>query len=758
MHDTFKTNDTLEHDSVEALGLVFDRLRTPAALVDRGWHPQNINASLKKLLEECEDAEGGQGSAETVLREFLKNVAGSPSQLASGEPRTTSLGQTELEISTEAVGRDHWVVELHDVSSHFKTAAEAARLRSALEGSQTPSMMVDRDLIITYVNEATRKLVQNNLDAFRRAFPGFDPDKLIGTCIDQFHTRPEHQRRILNDPRNLPFQADIQVGDLTFALNITAMVDPNGEYIGACLEWNDVTKARQETNRAASLFSMIEGASSYFMTCDKDRVINYANPAVVRMLSKYQDAFRTLFPGFDAQKLVGTCIDTFHERPEHQRRLLADTSRQPFQTELALGELEFGLNLTALFDGEGEHIGNAVEWADNNARAGYRREVERLIDSLKNGDLSVRGEVEKLDGQYQVMLQGINEVIDSITSPIQEALQVLQKLAEGNLTARVDGDYKGDHGLIKDALNTALENLEKSMHQFTEAADQISAASGQISSGSQSLAQGASEQASSLQEISSNLQEVNSMTKQNSANAQDARGLVENTRDVTKGGVDSMQKLSVAIERIKSSSDETAKIVKTIDEIAFQTNLLALNAAVEAARAGDAGRGFAVVAEEVRNLAMRSADAAKNTASLIDESVSNAAQGVAMNGEALGSLEEIQKQVDKVTVVMGEIAAASEQQEEGIEQVNSAVNQINQVTQQTAASAEESASTAEELSAQAEEMLGMVRRFEVSNSGGGASNKPMPRLNGATQGSFAAERPTIPMGDDSPESGLLNDF
>jgi methyl-accepting chemotaxis protein len=209
-----------------------------------------------------------------------------------------------------------------------------------------------------------------------------------------------------------------------------------------------------------------------------------------------------------------------------------------------------------------------------------------------------------------------------------------------------------------------------------------------------------------------------SMTKQNAANAKEARGLSEAARGSSDRGVDSMKRLSQSIDKIKASSDATAKIVKTIDEIAFQTNLLALNAAVEAARAGDAGKGFAVVAEEVRNLAMRSAEAAKNTANLIEESVKNAEGGVVLNAEVLKNLDEINGQIRKVSEVMAEIAAASDQQSQGIEQVNTAVEQMNQVTQQVAANAEESASAAEELSGQANELQSMVSQFQLGSTGG----------------------------------------
>ena len=348
---------------------------------------------------------------------------------------------------------------------------------------------------------------------------------------------------------------------------------------------------------------------------------------------------------------------------------------------------------------------------------GLVSETQTLVTGAEAGQLGQRGDAAKYEGAYHALVQSVNELLDAVVAPINEASAVLEQVAERDLTARVTGDYKGDYAKIKNAINTAVENLDESLTQVNAGAEQVTSASGQISSGSQALAQGASEQASSLEEVSSSLQEMASMTKQNAANAKEARSLTDGAKSGADKGAKSMARLSDAIDKIKASSDETAKIVKTIDEIAFQTNLLALNAAVEAARAGDAGKGFAVVAEEVRNLAMRSAEAAKNTARLIEEAVKNADGGVSINQEVLANLEEITTQVNRVSEVMAEIAAGSDQQSEGIEQITTAVEQMNQVTQQTAANAEESASAAEELSGQAEEMKSLVGQFQLSSAG-----------------------------------------
>ena len=250
--------------------------------------------------------------------------------------------------------------------------------------------------------------------------------------------------------------------------------------------------------------------------------------------------------------------------------------------------------------------------------------------------------------------------------------------------------------------------INRIIGSLTTGADQTTSAAGQVSASSQSLAQGASEQAASLEETTSSMEEMSSMTKQNSDNANQAKQLAETALASSQRGSEAMERMSAAIGDIKQSADETAKIVNTINEIAFQTNLLALNAAVEAARAGEAGKGFAVVAEEVRNLAQRSAEAARDTADLIEGSIKNSDDGVTISKEVAEALGEIADGNRKVNDLIAEIDAASAEQSQGIGQINQAMAQMDQVTQSNAASAEESASAAEELSAQAEELRRMV--------------------------------------------------
>jgi methyl-accepting chemotaxis protein len=271
--------------------------------------------------------------------------------------------------------------------------------------------------------------------------------------------------------------------------------------------------------------------------------------------------------------------------------------------------------------------------------------------------------------------------------------------------------------MISMGIITALKEISG---QMDEGAAQVSSAAGQVSSASQSLAEGASEQAASIEETSSALEEMSSMTRQNAENAGQADTLMKEANQVVHSANTSMEELTRSMQEISRASEETSKIIKTIDEIAFQTNLLALNAAVEAARAGEAGAGFAVVADEVRNLAMRAADAAKNTANLIESTVKKIGAGGELVARANEAFEEVARSTSKVGELVGEIAAASSEQAQGITQVNTAVSEVDKVTQQNAANAEESASAAEEMNAQAVQMKAVVKHL-LSLVGGGNS-------------------------------------
>ncbi len=385
-----------------------------------------------------------------------------------------------------------------------------------------------------------------------------------------------------------------------------------------------------------------------------------------------------------------------------------------------------------------------VKQAKDLAKAGNTAEATKVYEQMqgtlatafKNFD-KIREEIAKAAGLYQqATTQGfggcankqaeveglLNKIValnkEATTQAVDNATSASARSGVVMLTALVIGVVMAAFLGVFLALGITRP-INRIIAGLTEGAEQVASASGQVSGASQSLAEGATEQAAGLEETSSSLEEMSSMTKQNADNAQQANTLALEAKQAAGTGSESMGRMNAAILEIQKSSDETAKIIKVIDEIAFQTNLLALNAAVEAARAGEAGKGFAVVAEEVRNLAMRSAEAAKNTARMIEESVKNSQNGVDIATEVSKVLEEIVQSVGKTTDLVSEIAAASQEQAKGIDQVNTAVAQMDKVTQQNAANAEESASASEELSAQAESMKEIVGQLVTLVGGAG---------------------------------------
>jgi methyl-accepting chemotaxis protein len=517
-----------------------------------------------------------------------------------------------------------------------------------------PVVVMDRDFGIRYANRAAAGLT------------GLTQEQVVGAhCYDLFHaadcrTKECACARSMQENRQVTAQtvANPQAGRFEISYSGVPIRDTNGAVVGVMEIISDQTAVRQSERLARKQADYQAGEVQ----------------KVVENLAKLAEGDLS----------VETCLAE------------ADADTQAIRANFE--QIRHGLEETV------QAVGNLVS------------DAGALAQAAVAGDLSKRADASRHRGSYARIIEGVNATLDAVIVPLKEASGVLERVAGRDMTARMTGTYRGDLEQMKTSVCNAAENLDHALRQVAVASRQVAAAAQQIGKGSQALAQGTSEQASSLEEVSSSLQELAAMTRQNAGNTQEARKLAEHARSGANRGLDGMRRLSEAMTKIQSSSEATAKIVKTIDEIAFQTNLLALNAAVEAARAGDVGQGFAVVAEEVRSLAMRSAEAAKNTADLIEESVHNAASGVELNQTVHTQLEEITDQANKVEVVMAEIASGSEQQAGGIDQITAAVEQMNQLTQQNAANSEESASAAEELSGQAEELRTMLGQFHLGQA------------------------------------------
>jgi methyl-accepting chemotaxis protein len=336
-----------------------------------------------------------------------------------------------------------------------------------------------------------------------------------------------------------------------------------------------------------------------------------------------------------------------------------------------------------------------------------------LAQAAVEGRLQTRADASKHQGDYRKIVEGVNRTLDLVIEPVNETIAILKKMAEGDLTATMTGDYKGDFDILKTALNDTIDSINEILGQVTQAVEQVSAGSRQVSQASQSLSQGATEQASSLEEITSSVTEISSQTKRNTENAVQVNGLAKTAKADAEQGNVQMADLVSAMSDINKSAEEIRKIVKAIDDISFQINLLALNANVEAARAGKYGKGFAVVAEEVRNLAVRSAGSVKETTNMVDEAIGNIGRGNELVGVTAKQLSSIVDGSAKVAQLSEEVAIAGREQAQGLEQISTGLNQIDQVTQANTASAEESASASEELASQAQQLKGMIGRFKL---------------------------------------------
>lgn len=384
-----------------------------------------------------------------------------------------------------------------------------------------------------------------------------------------------------------------------------------------------------------------------------------------------------------------------------------------------IGKGDIPPKITDIYKGDFNEIKNNLNACIEAVNA-LVADANLLVEAAAEGRLNTRADAGKHGGEYRRIIQGFNNTLDAVIKPVNEAADCLKEMAKGNLDVAVTGDYRGDHNIVKEALNSTLSAINEILNQVTVAVDQVSAGSRQVSDSSQALSQGATEQASSLEEITSSAQEIAAQTRQNAENAVQANQLATQARTNAEKGNQQMGQMLKAMGEINESAANISKIIKAIDEIAFQTNLLALNAAVEAARAGKHGKGFTVVAEEVRNLAQRSAKAAKETAEMIEGSIKKTEVGTKIAEDTSRALEEIVAGATKVTDLIGEIASASKEQAEGIGQVNQGLGQVDQITQANTASAEESASASEELSSQALQLKQMLGRFRLRQQGMGA--------------------------------------
>jgi methyl-accepting chemotaxis protein len=477
----------------------------------------------------------------------------------------------------------------------------------------------------------------------------------------------------------------------------------------------DAVQSRLKAAAAAAqenvrIKNALDKCSTNVMIANADCEITYMNESVSSMLARNESDLRKALPNFDARKLIGANIDVFHKNPSHQRNMLAHL-RSTHRTQIKVGNLTFSLIANPIIDAAGKHVGTVVEWADRTQEVAVEQEVAEVVEGAAAGDFSRRIAIEDKAGFFLNLAKGMNNLMATSEAGLTDVARVFAGLVKGDLTQRIEGQYHGLFGKLKEDANSTGEQLSRIIGDVRSSASQLTAASEQVSATAQSLSQSASEQASSVEQTSASVEEMSASIAQNADNAKVTDAKANKAAKEAKEGGE-------AVVQTVSAMKQIAAKIGIVDDIAYQTNLLALNAAIEAARAGEHGKGFAVVAAEVRKLAERSQVAAREIGELAQSSVSVA--------EKAGSLlEQMVPSIRETSDLVQEISAASEEQTSGVSQINGAMSQLTQATQQNASASEELAATAEEMSGQAEQLQQLMGYFTVPGFQEASSGKSL---------------------------------
>ncbi|WP_228370017.1 methyl-accepting chemotaxis protein [Caldicellulosiruptor saccharolyticus] len=369
-----------------------------------------------------------------------------------------------------------------------------------------------------------------------------------------------------------------------------------------------------------------------------------------------------------------------------------------------------------LFDPNSARLVSNVQTSINNL---YEME-KRYIENTKRQNDRVKSSTEIFMILVTICCIGLALFIgifisNSISKPLNQMVYVAQQIADGNLTAEIKNESRDEIGQLASSFENMINSLNQLIAGIKSASEQVALGAKQLSDASQSLAEGASEQASVIEELNASIEEVSTQTKQNAHNVEEASKFANQVKGDARHGIEQMQEMIKAMEEINTVSSNISKIIKAIDEIAFQTNILALNAAVEAARAGSYGKGFAVVAEEVRNLATRSANAAKETSELIETTIKKIETGNIIAKQTQSALDKISSGVDKMVMIMNDILYSSREQSQAIEQITEGINQVANVVQTNSANAQQTAAASEELFSQSESLKALIERFKTRN-------------------------------------------
>ncbi len=671
----FKAYDK-SNDEIGQISLKLERIREylnqlSAAMVKLNLENRALSEAVDGyLLQETDDSDVNEIDTDTAaLKQSLKTLAEWANELADGN--------TEFKVPSGS----------NDEAGEIGTALERIREYLAMQ-SENVQMIADGNLSNEIKIVSDKDVLSNAVN-------------LLKNNILK-----------LNSETKLLYEAALD-GTLSRRADHKGL---NGAYMDIVTNINEAM---------GCLVGILDTLPSYLMILDKDYKLKFANKMNMNLIGKTseevfdEDCYKTF--GCDKDTcILKDCVNT--------------NTRQEFIECNEYTKIWYQTQFIPIKDKQGEtrsylEIANEITELKNAEETAVKQldyqknEIQKLIDNLQelaDGNLNISSEVSEPDADTKEIAELFtslnNSLMEStgfIKSVIDELTGILSKMAEKDISVGINRDYAGDFKALKDSINYIIEQFNRVFMEINSAADQVGMGADQVSASSMMLSQGASEQASSVEEISATVSTVAEQTKQNAENAKQANELSIKAKEFAQKGNDQMLGMLSAMSDIKESSKNIGGVIKAIDDIAFQTNILALNAAVEAARAGIHGKGFAVVAEEVRNLAARSANAAKETTEMIDNSIKKIEEGYKIANETADALKKIVTGVSDTEAKVGLIAEASVQQETAIGQINMGIHEISKVTQSNTATAEESASVSEEMAGQAQMLKGMIHEFKL---------------------------------------------
>ena len=555
-------------------------------------------------------------------------------------------------------------------------------------------------------------------------------------------------RSIASRLRDAGRHADaISTGMLDRSIDAGAL-DEIGHLLQALDKMRADLKQRMERDQAISAENLrvrtaLDFVSRNVRIADSNGIVIYANRTMMKTLGEIESDVRASVPSFSLDRVIGSNVAELCTNPAFVRKSEQIGTTQ--YGELVIGSRTFDVVISPILNDAGQRIGLVAEWTERTQELVVEREVEDMIAAAVSGDFTHRIDVQGKQGFFKSLAVSMNELVAVVAGGLEDTARVLNAISRGVLTEKIDRDYAGTFGRLKEDTNTTVDKLREVVGRIKDSTEAINTAAREISAGNSDLSSRTEEQASSLEETASSMEELNATVKQNAESALKANELGRQSNDAVMRGAETVKRVVSTMSDIQESSRKIADIIGVIDSIAFQTNILALNAAVEAARAGEQGRGFAVVASEVRNLAQRSAQAAKEIKGLIADSVERVDGGAKLVAEAGATMEQVVDSFRQVTGLVTDIASASQEQASGISQVTQAVSQMDGVTQQNAALVEEAAAAAESLEEQARSLMRAVGQFRLDDQDGRSGGTGM-QFDGASlrQREAANTEPVLP--------------